>query len=174
MRTTLATVVLATAFAMPLTAQEHEMDHTDPVTDIQPIQDQFIGFMLRAAEQVPESDYSFAPVDGVRTMGQLFGHVANASFSICSTTRGEANPNSANHEEGTKASITAGLAAARDYCGAVAKWGADHHHDKVSLFGMNGSVTWALAFNAAHNAEHYGNVVTYMRIKGMVPPSSQR
>ena len=32
----------------------------------------------------------------------------------------------------------------------------------------------ALVMNAAHLAEHYGNIVTYMRIKGMVPPSSQR
>ena len=46
--------------------------------------------------------------------------------------------------------------------------------DEVELFGMKGSKLWVLNFNAVHNAEHYGNLVTYLRMKGMVPPSSQQ
>jgi uncharacterized damage-inducible protein DinB len=45
---------------------------------------------------------------------------------------------------------------------------------EVSLFGMKGTRLWALTFNVAHSFEHYGNVVTYMRANGLVPPSSQR
>ena len=42
------------------------------------------------------------------------------------------------------------------------------------MYGESHTRMWALALNATHDAEHYGNIVTYLRIKGMVPPSSQR
>jgi hypothetical protein len=44
--------------------------------------------------------------------------------------------------------------------------------EEVSLFGQTGSRLWVLVFNATHNWEHYGNLVTYMRLNGIVPPSS--
>ena len=42
----------------------------------------------------------------------------------------------------------------------------------VDLFGQKHSRIGAMGFNNAHNFEHYGNIVTYMRMNGMVPPSS--
>ena len=45
--------------------------------------------------------------------------------------------------------------------------------EEVTFFGQNGSRLWVLNFNAMHNAEHYGNFVTYFRLNSMVPPSSQ-
>jgi uncharacterized damage-inducible protein DinB len=44
---------------------------------------------------------------------------------------------------------------------------------KTTLFGSPATVSQVLVLNAGHNEEHYGNVVTYMRMMGMVPPSSQ-
>ncbi len=173
MRKLLASLAITSALAMPVAAQEHAAGHTDPATALQPIQNQFMGWVTAAAEQVSEADYAYKPVATVRTMGQLFGHVANANFMICSTIRGQQSPGTMDLEKGTKAQIVAGLKASAAYCAEVAKWGAENHHNPVSLFGMKGDVTWALGFNASHNAEHYGNIVTYMRMKGMVPPSSQ-
>lgn len=173
MRKLLALSALTAALALPVAAQENEGGHTDPATAVHAVQSQFMGWITAAAEQVAEADYAYQPVATVRTMGQLFGHVANANFMICSTVRGQPSPATADLEKATKAEIVAGLKASAAYCAEVAAWGAEHHHDPVSLFGMKGDVTWALAFNASHNAEHYGNIVTYMRMKGMVPPSSQ-
>lgn len=159
--------------AAPVAAQEHGDNHKDPVTSTQAIQDQFMGWIVRAAEQVSEADYAFKPVATVRSMGELFGHVANANYMICATIRGQDSPVNTNYEEANKAAIVAALKASQAYCADAAKTMAAKHHDPVSLFGMNGDVTWAFNFNSAHNAEHYGNIVTYMRLKGMVPPSSQ-
>ena len=174
MRKLLAVFALSSALALPVAAQDHATGHVDPVTSTQAIQNQFMGWTIAAAEQVSEADYAYKPVATVRSMGQLFGHVANANFMICSIIRGETNPKDGiNHETMGKAAIVAALKASQTYCADVAKWGAEHHHNPVTLFGMKGDVTWGLNFNSSHNAEHYGNIVTYMRMKGMVPPSSQ-
>lgn len=173
MLTAAAIAVLAT----PAAAQDNAMgmgaDHTDPVTSITKLQDTFMGWVAAAADQVPESDYSFKPTPEVRSFGQLFGHVANANFMFCSGARGEENPSKADLEKAGKAEIVAGLKAAMAYCTQVAEWAKAHHHEARTFFGQSGDVTWVMAFNIAHNAEHYGNLVTYMRLKGMVPPSSQ-
>ena len=44
----------------------------------------------------------------------------------------------------------------------------------INVFGNQRPKLFALNFNIAHDMEHYGNMVTYMRIRGMTPPSSQR
>jgi uncharacterized damage-inducible protein DinB len=174
MRKLIAGFALTAALALPVAAQEHAAAHVDPVTSTQAIQNQFLGWVIAAAEQVAEADYAYKPVATVRSLGQQFGHVANANFMICSTIRGQANPKDGiNHETMDKATIVAALKASATYCADAAKWGAENHHNPVSLFGMKGDVTWAFNFNSSHNAEHYGNIVTYMRMKGMVPPSSQ-
>jgi uncharacterized damage-inducible protein DinB len=175
MRKLLTAFAVAGLLAAPVAAQDHAGEsHTDPATAVQAVQDQFMGWIVAAAEQVSEADYAFKPVATVRSMGELFGHVANANFMICAGMRGQNSPATMDYEKASRAEVIAGLKASSTYCAEVAKWGAEHHHDAVTLFGsMKGDVTWALAFNASHNAEHYGNIVTYMRMKGMVPPSSQ-
>lgn len=170
-----AAMALTTA---PVAAQDHAnhgaAQHVDPVTSTAKIQDQFMGWIVTAAEQVNEADYAFKPVATVRSLGELFGHVADANYMICATIRGAANPRQGmTYEKDGKAAIVAGLKASQAYCSDAAKTMAEKHHDAVSLFGMNGDVTWGFNFNTSHNAEHYGNIVTYMRLKGMVPPSSQ-
>ena len=44
----------------------------------------------------------------------------------------------------------------------------------MKFFGHDSPKLSILAFNVAHNMEHYGNMITYLRIKGLVPPSSQK
>ena len=177
MRSTLVALAAVAVMAGPAAAQDHEMDHgakhTDPVTALQPVQQTYVDWVITAAEQSSEADYAYRPVATVRTLGQLYGHVANSNYQICSTIRGEANPNKVDFEGAGKAAMVAGLRASAAYCTEVAKYAAEHHHDPVDLFGMKGDMTWAVGFNAAHNAEHYGNIVTYLRMQGKVPPSSQ-
>ena len=44
----------------------------------------------------------------------------------------------------------------------------------MNVFGRERTKLYLLTMNAIHDWEHYGNIVTYMRLKGMTPPSSQR
>ena len=133
--------------------------------------------VLEAAQKMPDAEYTFKPVDGVRTFGQLVGHVANAQYAFCSTVKGEANPNQGTNNEtlATKAELVAALEKSIAYCDAVyaAMTDADGAA-MVKLFGTDMSKLTALYGNVAHSNEHYGNLVTYMRLKGHVPPSTER
>ena len=133
------------------------------------------GNLIRAAEQMPEGDYGFQATKDVRTFGQLVGHVANANFMICATASGEANPNSADIEKTmtAKADLVNALKDSFTFCDKAYQITDAKGLEEMTLFGMKTNRVGALAFNAAHDMEHYGNIVTYMRLKGMVPPSSQ-
>ena len=131
-------------------------------------------FIVRAAEQVSEADYAFKPTPEVRSFGQLVGHIANANYMICAVALGEQSPSRENIEQArtTKAALVEAVKASFTYCDrAYAKPDAELTA-QASLFGMQMSRLGVLAFNAAHDYEHYGNIVTYMRLKGMTPPSS--
>jgi uncharacterized damage-inducible protein DinB len=133
--------------------------------------------VTEAAQKMPEAEYSFKPVDSVRTFGQLVGHVANAQFAFCSTVKGEANPNQGKNNEtlATKAELVAALEKSNAYCEGVYAGITDTTGaEMVKLFGNEMSKLTALYGNTAHSNEHYGNMVTYMRIKGHVPPSTER
>ena len=168
-----ALVLTLAALAAPLAAQEG-MAHADPPTDLLPLMNQFGGWFLQGAEQVPEAGYAFKPTPEVRSFGQLVGHMINGNFAICAGIMGETSPGTMDYEKAPdKATQITALRESLEYCRTAHAWGKSRHHDAVSLFGMKGSVTWALAFNISHLAEHYGNMVTYLRMQGMVPPSSQ-
>jgi hypothetical protein len=90
--------------------------------------------------------------------------------------KGEKSPAATDFEKATsKAALVQGIKDAFAYCdGAYQISDAKANTEQVTFFGsMTGSRLWALMFNVAHNNEHYGNLVTYFRLKGMVPPSSQ-
>jgi uncharacterized damage-inducible protein DinB len=131
--------------------------------------------LIRAAEQMPEADYSFQATKDVRTFGQLVGHVADANFMFCSMVTGEANPNKGSLEKTVtaKADLVKGLKDAFAFCDKAYQIGDSKGLEAADLFGMKTNKVGVLAFNAGHDMEHYGNIVTYMRLKGMVPPSSQ-
>jgi uncharacterized damage-inducible protein DinB len=135
------------------------------------------GNIVKAAEQMPEEHYGFKPTADVRSFGELVGHIANANYMICSRASGAENPNKANIEKTVtdKAGLGKALAESFAFCDAQfdAMTGAKAA-ETIDLFGMKMPRLNVLQFNAAHDMEHYGNIVTYMRLKGLVPPSSQR
>ncbi len=157
-------------------AAMHAMMHPAGAAAIKPLYDQFKGWIVAAAGQLPEADYGYAPTSGVRTFGQLFGHVANANFMFCAQGGAGDSPNKVDIEKTvtSKADLVAALKAAFAFCDVAYALPDAKLTDEVELFGMKGSKLWVISFNAVHNAEHYGNLVTYLRMKGMVPPSSQR
>jgi uncharacterized damage-inducible protein DinB len=140
-------------------------------------------FLARTAEKMPEEFYGLRPgtQPEVRTFGQLIGHLANFNYRWCSDAKGEKNPQEETDFEKLtdKASLVKVLNTALTYCdGAYALLTDANSLDVVQGTRDDGTKAPVLRVsrlisNLAHNNEHYGNLVTYMRIKGIVPPSSE-
>jgi uncharacterized damage-inducible protein DinB len=136
---------------------------------------QLAGYISRAAEQMPESDYAFRPTPAVRTFGQLIGHLADGQFFICAAALGE-TPKAVEgdwEKKTAKAELTAAFRASTEYCVRAYAQPDAAGSLPTKLFGADATRYAALLRNAVHDGEHYGNIVTYLRLKGMVPPSSQ-
>lgn len=165
MRTPLALLTALVAVSGTATAQG--------VATSKPFFDSMKDVLTRSAELMPEAEYGFKPVATVRSFGQILGHLANENYDFCAAAKGEKNPNSTDFEKvAGKAAMVAGLKAAFAYCDAAYLISDVQGAEETTLFGQKMTKLRVLVFNAIHDAEHYGNVVTYLRIKGLVPPSS--
>jgi uncharacterized damage-inducible protein DinB len=174
--------VLTVAMSSPaLRAQQKSAAPGNPVS--QAIRDTWEGAkrnIKESADQMSDADYSFKPTDSVRTFGQILAHLAGASYVYCSSARGEKTP----HEEDdfektatTKAQIVKVLTDSMTYCDAAYTSLTDRTAAELvpmAFGGKDAARASALIRNVGHYQEHYGNLVTYFRIKGMVPPSSRR
>lgn len=134
--------------------------------------------MIGSAKVMPEAKYSFKPVDTVRTYGQILAHVAGANYEFCSAAKGEKTPFTEDHFEKTATTAAAIAKALQDsvtYCDAAytALTDATAAQIVAGAFGGGKQARAAILMgNTNHNNEHYGNLVTYLRINGLVPPSS--
>lgn len=134
--------------------------------------------LTRAGDAMPEAKFSFKPVDTVRTYGQIIAHVAGANYMFCAAARGEKPAYAEDHFEKsatTKAAIMKALADSVAYCDAAYAGLDDRKAAEMvaAPFGSGKSArASALMGNTGHLQEHYGNLVTYLRINGIVPPSS--
>jgi uncharacterized damage-inducible protein DinB len=132
--------------------------------------------LVASASDVPESIYSFRPTPEVRTYGEIIGHVAGAQKMFCAMVLGEAVPSEDAVEKTakTKAALIAALKESNTYCARAYQTTDKANTATIDLFGQQRSKAYALMMNVTHNNEHYGNLVTYMRINKIVPPSSRR
>jgi uncharacterized damage-inducible protein DinB len=140
------------------------------------VQKQVSAWIERAAEKMPEEQYAFKPDPAVRSFGQILGHIADADYLFCSAVLGENSPSPGIEKtKTTKAELRAALRDAFAYCNRAYDALTDASaNETVKAFGQERNKLGALWFNASHNLEHYGNLVVYMRLKGLVPPSSER
>ncbi len=131
--------------------------------------------VLRSVDKLPEDKYAFKPAATVRTYGQLLAHVADGQYEICGGAAGKQDDKHVEKTAKSKAEIAAALKAAFAYCDAVYASMTDAKAAEMIPFEGGAKVTrlGMLDFNVAHTMEHYGNLVTYMRIQGVVPPSSE-
>ena len=118
------------------------------------------GWVTKSAELVPAEKYNYKPVDTVRTFGQLIAHITDSYNFFCARGAGQKNQWSDAVEKGTidKATLVPKLKEAVDKCNAV--------------YGSESSQVVPLFENVAHTNLHYGNLITYLRMMGMKPPSS--
>jgi len=130
--------------------------------------------LLASAQKMPEESYGFRPTEAVRSFGQIVGHVADAQYMFCSTALGEKAP--AHDVEKTKTSKADLIAALQDafaYCDRAHAAMTDASATEMTkLMGRDAPKLGALTANSLHSVEHYGNLVTYLRMKNIGPPSS--
>jgi uncharacterized damage-inducible protein DinB len=168
--------MLLCVLALPAFSQEKQST-ANPFSSINKHSyDRTTGILVRSAEKMPEENYSFKPVDSVRSFGQIIGHLADTQYLFCSMASGEKNPGL--NIEKTKTSKTDLIAALKEgiaYCNKVYEAMTDAESTQpVDFFGNSIPKYAVLNVNVGHNMEHYGNLVTYMRIKGIVPPTSEQ
>jgi hypothetical protein len=129
--------------------------------------------LLKAADKMPEADYGFQPVPEERTFGAWIAHVADAQTAGCSRALGTPKtPNAASKT--TKADLTAALKDSFDTCDAAYAALTDANASEAiqSYRGPTPRLA-ALVGNIEHNNECYGSIAVYLRLKGIVPPSSE-
>lgn len=171
-----ARLMLACAVTLAPSMASAQMATADnPLTDsTKAVYNIVKGNIIKGAEKMAEADYSFQPTKDVRTFGQLVGHIANANAMICGAAVGEKSTLPDAEKLTSKAESIKALQASFDFCdGIFAKMNDKTGVELVEFFRMKQPRVSVLAFNNAHDYEHYGNMVTYMRIKGLVPPSSE-
>jgi len=128
-----------------------------------------------AADELPESLYSYKPTRDVRSFGELFAHIAGSQKMYCAMALGDKVPGEGDVEMGakTKAAIVAALKESNSYCEKAYTQADDKLTAMVDVFGEKHPRFYTLIGNATHDGEHYGNIVTYMRLNKLVPPSSR-
>lgn len=134
------------------------------------------GVVVAAASKMPEANYSFKPSADVRSFGQLVGHLADSQYYFCSSAAGETEPaSSAEKTKTSKDDLIAALKSSVAYCSKVYAAMTDAKGAEMAkMMNMDFARLTVLSANTAHDYEHYGNMATYMRIKGIVPPSSEK
>jgi uncharacterized damage-inducible protein DinB len=168
-------ILILLAVASPLAAQQQQAAAAN--TNVMAAKTTWSiahNYVARAAEQAPESLYSFKAAPTVRSLGQLIGHVADAEAMFCAIALGEAPSNTGYEQKTSKADLIAALKASAAVCERAYAQTDAAAAAPIKLFGRDSNRAFALSLNAAHDFEHYGNIVTYLRIKGLVPPSSQQ
>ena len=134
------------------------------------------GVVIAAAEKMPEENYSFKPTPDVRSFGQLVGHLADSQHFFCALAAGETKPAGGVEKSKTsKADLVAALKEAVAYCSKTYAGMTDAKGgEMVKMMNYDFARLTVLSGNTAHDYEHYGNMATYMRLKGIVPPTSEK
>jgi hypothetical protein len=163
--------------AMPATAAKTPGDAINVILDIGS------GEFTAAADAMPEDKYSFAPTTGefkgVRTFAQQVKHVAAVNYLFGAAILNEKPPVDVGGESGpdsvkTKAQIMQFLKDSFAYLHkAVASINDKNGLDQVDLFGMKFTRLGVGAFSTAHPFDHYGQMVEYLRMNGIIPPASR-
>jgi len=125
--------------------------------------------IMKSAEAMPQAKYRYRPTKDVRSFAEILNHVADISYTLCSNVKGEANP-ATTAVKGSKTEIMAYLKSAFGYCDGVYSGFTDAHlNDSGDFFGFKTNKMFLLTQVANHDALHYGNLVTYLRLNGLEP-----
>ena len=164
------------AAALPIAASSMSAQSLSAAAEARALWKGNIGFVTQAAEELSDALYAYRPTPDVRSFGELFAHVAGSQNMYCAMALGEKVPGEGDVEKTakTKAAIVAALKESNTYCEKAYALPDAKLTAPVDVFGQQHPRFYALIANASHDGEHYGNIVTYMRMNKLVPPSSRR
>ncbi len=128
--------------------------------------------IITAAKQMPEEYYTFRPTAEVRSFGELMAHIAESNFEMTAIAKGETALKT--KISSTKAEVVKALQASFDHMANARKNMTKEQKEAIVKFmGNDQPAGNVLDFSIFHSLQHYGNVIIYMRLKGLTPPSSQ-
>jgi hypothetical protein len=133
--------------------------------------------VLEAAELMPEADYSFKPTPETRPFGQLISHLALSQFNACALLRGGPSPKAGEKEETprSKAALVALLKESAAFCNPLVTTMTDEGMLQLMKVGPNEGPRGLVAIGlSVHGNEVYGTMAVYLRLKGIVPPTTAR
>ena len=152
-----------------------------PVTTAAALQRSYTGLknnLTQSAEKMPDADYFFKPTPDIRGYGQLWAHVADAQFGQCSGAKGGPNPRQGQpsfEQLTTKAEVVKAVADSFAFCDEVFSSLTEASANEMISNGRGGQQTRAAALLGVlqHGSEMYGIGTVYLRLKGLVPPSTE-
>jgi hypothetical protein len=130
--------------------------------------------VVKLAEKMPEDSYSFRASPDIRTFGELMAHIADAQTRMCSMASGETKQANAASKK-TKAEIVAALKESVATCDSA--WDSitpDNALQMIKFRNTDRTKIGTLIYNTVHSNEEYGYGAVYLRVKGIVPPSSEK
>ena len=130
--------------------------------------------IMKSAEKMPDEAYSFQATKEERTWAELMGHIADANTGICSAAAGEPKRGGA-AKMTAKAELVKALQASFEVCDAA--WSSTTEANASTMVKRgNRDMTrlGVLIYNTTHDNESYGTMAVYLRLKGVVPPSSEK
>jgi hypothetical protein len=133
--------------------------------------------LVEAAEKMPEANYGFRPTPEIRPFGQLVAHAALTQFGTCSLLKGEPSPRKDEKEDAprTRAEAIALLKASTEYCDPLVTPLTDTTMpEMVKANDMQVAKGLLPASLISHGQEMYGTMAVYLRLKGIVPPTTER
>jgi uncharacterized damage-inducible protein DinB len=129
--------------------------------------------LLKAAEKMPAEAYDFKPVPEIRSFGQLIAHIADAQTRNCTAVKGETKAATAASKT-KKDDLVAALKDSIADCDSAWETVTDASAMEMLKFRTGQrSRLGILIYTTGHNNEEYGYLAVYLRLKGVVPPSSE-
>ena len=164
--------LIAVAMALPLAAQDAA---SNPISAAAANAYKGVATnVLKAIEKMPADKFGFKATPEVMAFSEFAGHLADANYMYCTTVSGAERPKQSFRKETDKAALVAAFKGAMEACMATYAGMTDAKlATKAKMGPREVPVTQLLIGNTAHTNEHYGNMVTYLRMNNLVPPSSE-
>jgi len=175
-------LVLAAAIAAPALAQETDIGKpgADPISQSMRVTwGEATRNLQQSAELAPEEILTFKPVETVRSFGEILAHAAGANYMFCALAKGEKAPSGDEQilkVAASKAKLAKAVTDSIAYCNAIVDGLTDQQAAELipAWGGRKMPRAAVLLLATSHLDLHYGNLVTYFRLKGIVPPSSRK
>ena len=172
-------VLLAAAvvwFAALASGAQNAAPPSGPAAEVQAYYNRMKGNVIKAAEKMPDADYQFRPTPDIRTYARIVNHITEAQQHTCSALNGTAfDPKTVPSDTADKATIVAGLKASFEVCDKAYGALTDANIAEMVTVGQGKRSRIGMAWgNASHDNEQYAELSTYLRLKGLVPPTAEK